>query len=233
MPEAKKQPQGEPHYLGHRQRLRQRFLAQGGDALPDYEILELILCLAIPRRDVKPIAKQLLKTFGSLAEVLSAPPARLDEIPGMGETAVTAVKLAQAAGVRLTRALVVDRPVLSSWRALLDYCRAAMAYEKNEQFRVIFLDQKNVLMADEILQEGTINHTPVYPREVIKRALELGAAAIILAHNHPSGDPTPSRDDIAMTREIIEAGRKLGVTVHDHMVIGKNGHASFKALGLI
>ena len=222
-----------PHYAGHRKRLRQRFLKAGGEAMPDYELLELLLASAIPRRDVKPLAKELLKSLGSFAEVIAADPARLAEVKGLGEAGVAALKVVEAAAVRLAREQVVDRPVVSSWQALLDYCRASMAYNKTEQFRILFLDRKNVLIADEVQQEGTVDHTPVYPREVIKRALELGASAIILAHNHPSGDPTPSRDDIAMTREIVEAGRKLGVTVHDHVVVGRRGHASFKGLGLL
>lgn len=222
-----------PHYAGHRKRLRERFLKAGGEAMPDYELLELLLASAIPRRDVKPLAKELLKSLGSFAEVIAADPARLAEVKGLGEAGIAALKVVEAAAVRLAREQVVDRPVVSSWQALLDYCRASMAYNKTEQFRILFLDRKNVLIADEVQQEGTVDHTPVYPREVIKRALELGASAIILAHNHPSGDPTPSRDDIAMTREIVEAGRKLGVTVHDHVVVGRRGHASFKGLGLL
>ena len=222
-----------PHYAGHRKRLRERFLKAGGEAMPDYELLELLLAGAIPRRDVKPLAKELLKSLGSFAEVIAADPARLAEVKGLGEAGIAALKVVEAAAVRLAREQVVDRPVVSSWQALLDYCRASMAYNKTEQFRILFLDRKNVLIADEVQQEGTVDHTPVYPREVIKRALELGASAIILAHNHPSGDPTPSRDDIAMTREIVEAGRKLGVTVHDHVVVGRRGHASFKGLGLL
>lgn len=222
-----------PHYAGHRKRLRERFLKAGGEAMPDYELLELLLASAIPRRDVKPLAKDLLKSLGSFAEVIAADPARLAEVKGLGEAGIAALKVVEAAAVRLAREQVVDRPVVSSWQALLDYCRASMAYNKTEQFRILFLDRKNVLIADEVQQEGTVDHTPVYPREVIKRALELGASAIILAHNHPSGDPTPSRDDIAMTREIVEAGRKLGVTVHDHVVVGRRGHASFKGLGLL
>ena len=222
-----------PHYAGHRKRLRERFLKAGGEAMPDYELLELLLASAIPRRDVKPLAKDLLKSLGSFAEVIAADPARLAEVKGLGEAGIAALKVVEAAAVRLAREQVVDRPVVSSWQALLDYCRVSMAYNKTEQFRILFLDRKNVLIADEVQQEGTVDHTPVYPREVIKRALELGASAIILAHNHPSGDPTPSRDDIAMTREIVEAGRKLGVTVHDHVVVGRRGHASFKGLGLL
>ncbi|RME63859.1 MAG: JAB domain-containing protein [Alphaproteobacteria bacterium] len=222
-----------PHYLGHRERLRARFLAKGGGALSDYELLELLLCLAIPRRDVKPLAKALLARFGGFAEVIGAETSQLAAISGMGPAAVAALKSVQAGAERLTRAQVTKRPVLSNWQALLDYCRTAMAHQSREQFRVLFLNQKNMLTADELLQEGTINHAPVYPREVMRRALELGAAAIILVHNHPSGDPQPSREDIAMTKEIVEAGRRLGIAVHDHLVIGRHGHASFKGLGLL
>lgn len=222
-----------PHYYGHRARLRERFLRGGSDALQDYEMLEMLLGLALPRRDVKPLAKTLLDRFGSFAEVISAPVERLGEVKGLGDTSIAALKIAQASAQRLAREDIIDKQVLSNWKALLDYCRSVMAYEKNEQFRVLFLNQKNVLIADELQQKGTVNHTPVYPREVIKRALELEASAIILTHNHPSGDPTPSKDDIAMTKEIIDIGIKLGVTVHDHLVIGKVGYASFKSLGII
>lgn len=222
-----------PHYHGHRDRLRSRFLEGGVAALADYELVELLLFLGISRRDVKPLAKALLARFGSFSGVVTAEIEALRGVKGMTEGAVVALKLAQAAATVLARQTVMDQPVLSSWQALLDYCRTAMAHEAREQFRVLFLNQKNMLIADEVQQVGTVNHTPVYPREVIKRALELSASAIILAHNHPSGDPSPSRDDIAMTREIIEAGKRLGVTVHDHIIIGKSGHSSFKSMGLI
>lgn len=224
---------GKPHFHGHRERLRNRFLEKGGDALSDYELLELLLCLAIPRRDVKPLAKALLNEFGGFAEVIGAETARLAAVPGLGPSAIAALKAVQAGAERLTRERIMKKPVLSNWQALLDYCRASMAHQTREQFRVLFLNQKNMLIADEMMQEGTINHAPVYPREVMHRALHLGAAAIILVHNHPSGDPQPSRDDIAMTKEIIEAGKRLGISVHDHLVIGRQGHASFKSLGLI
>ena len=222
-----------PHYLGHRKRLKEKFLKHGAERLADYELLELLLFLALPRRDVKPIAKALLKRFGSFAEVVSADAARLREVKGVGEATLVALKTVQAAAIKLTREQVIEKPLIGSWQALLDYCRAAMAYGKKEQFRILFLDKKNVLIADERQQEGTIDHTPVYPREVIKRALELGASAIIMVHNHPSGDPTPSRDDIEMTLEVMEAGKKLGIKLHDHLVIAKSGHSSFKTLGLI
>lgn len=222
-----------PHYLGHRQRLRTKFLEKGADALNDYELLELLLCLAIPRRDVKPLAKDLIKKFGSFAAVVSAPPAQLAAFPGIGETAVTALKLAPAAALVMQREEVMERPVVSSWRALLAYCRSAMAHNANEQFRILFLDKKNALIADEVQQTGTVDETPIYPREVIKRALDIGATAIILVHNHPSGDPSPSKEDIAMTREVVDAGARLGIVVHDHLIIAKRGHVSFKSLGLL
>jgi DNA repair protein RadC len=222
-----------PHHYGHRLRLRLRFRSGGADALPDYELLELILFRAIPRQDVKPIAKALIARFGSLAQVLSAPPERLKEIQGVGETVITELKIVHETGLRLARAEIRPRTLLSSWSAVLDYCRAAMAFAEREQFRILFLDKKNGLIADEVQGEGTVDHTPVYPREVIKRALELAASAVILIHNHPSGDPTPSTADIDMTRRLIEAGDKLSIKVHDHIIIGGNGHASFKSLRLI
>jgi DNA repair protein RadC len=222
-----------PHYHGHRQRLRQRFLDGGADALPDYELLELLLFAAQPRADVKPLAKALLTKFGTFAEVITADPARLREVTGVGDSAVAAIKVAQASGLRMLRDQVMNREVISSWQALLDYCTASMAFRDTEQFRILFLNRKNALIADEMQQKGTVDHTPVYPREVVKRALELGASAIIMVHNHPSGDPTPSRADIEMTVEVRDAAAKLGVTLHDHLVIGRGSHASFKSMGLI
>ena len=222
-----------PHYVGHRERLRERFMNGGADALPDYELLELVLFRALPRGDVKPLAKELINEFGSFAEAVSAPPARLKEVAGVGDRVVEELKLIQAAALRLSRRAILNRPALTSWTAVLDYCHASMAYHAKEQFRILFLDRKNVLIADEVQQEGTVDHTPVYPREVIKRALELSATAIILVHNHPSGDPMPSGADIDMTKRIVEAGDKLGIVVHDHIVIGRTGHASFRALKLI
>ncbi len=218
---------------GHRRRLRERFLASGGKGMPDYELLELVLMGAIARRDVKPIAKRLLKVFGSYEGALTAPPERLREVEGVGESAVAMLKVIEAAAVRLAQSKVLGRPLISNWQALLDYCHVAMAHATREQFRILFLDRKNVLIADEVQQQGTVDHTPVYPREVIKRALELQATAIILVHNHPSGDPTPSRSDIEMTREIADAAQKLGIALHDHVVIGRGGHSSFKSLGLL
>jgi len=226
-------PAATPDFHGHRARLRDRFLKGGADALPDYELLELLLTQAQPRRDMKPLAKALLRRFGTFQRVISAEPAELLEIKGVGEAALTALKCVQAAALRLMRAEAMERPVMSSWQKVLDYCRASMAYGKTEQFRLLFLDRKNGLIADEVQQRGTVDHTPLYPREVVKRALELGATAIILVHNHPSGDPTPSKADIAMTREVVEAALKLGISVHDHIIIGAADHASLKGLGLI
>jgi DNA repair protein RadC len=218
---------------GHRERLRTRFLKGGADAMPDYELLELALFAAVPRRDTKPLAKALLARFGTFAEVIAAPAARLMEIKGVGESVVQQLKIVEAAAHRSAKTHVINRPALSSWTALLDYCTAAMARVTNEEFRVLFLDRKNVLIADEVQNRGTVDHTPVYPREIVKRALELSASSIILVHNHPSGDPTPSKADIAMTREVVTAARTLGIAVHDHLVIGRGGHVSFKSLGLL
>ncbi len=201
--------------------------------MPDYELLEMTLFAALPRRDTKPLAKVLLARFGSFAEVIAAPRERLLEIPGAGEAVVAQLKIVEAAAQRLAKTKVIGRPALSSWAALLDYCMAAMARGLREEFRVLFLDRKNILIADEVQSRGTIDHTPVYPREIIKRALELGATAIILVHNHPSGDPTPSKADIDMTREIVTAAGALNITVHDHLVIGRKGHVSFKSLNLL
>lgn len=218
---------------GHRERLRARFLKGGAEAMPDYELLELALFAAIPRRDTKPLAKALLKRFGSFAEVIAAPRERLLEIPGVGDSVANHLKIVEAAAQRLAKTKVMGRPALSSWAALLDYCTAAMARSEKEEFRVLFLDRKNHLIADEVQNRGTVDHTPVYPREIVKRALELGASSIILVHNHPSGDPTPSKADIAMTREVTGAAKALGIALHDHLVIGRGGHSSFKSLGLL
>jgi DNA repair protein RadC len=222
-----------PHYHGHRERLRGRFRDAGTDALSDYELLELLLFRAQPRRDMKPVAKALLAKFGSFAEVISAPEQRLAEVDGIGEASITELKIVQAAASRLLRGQVQKRPVLSSWSAVLDYCRGAQAFADREQFRVLFLDKRNQLIADEVQQTGTVDHTPVYPREVVKRALELSATAIILVHNHPSGDPTPSHADIQMTQQIVAVADPLGISVHDHIIVGKDGHVSFKGLKLI
>lgn len=218
----------------HRKRARARFNAVGGEALENYELLELLLFALVPQRDTKKIAKDLLRKFGSLAEVLAAPPARLKEIDYIGETVVTGLKVVEATTQRIARDKIDrDLPILGSWTALIDYCHAQMAFNNVEQFRILFLDKKNRLIADEVQGQGTVDHTPVYVREVVKRALELSSTAIVLVHNHPSGDPTPSRADIDMTRMIVDAGRPLGVTVHDHVIVGRDGHASFKAMRLI
>jgi DNA repair protein RadC len=196
-------------------------------------LLELVLFRAIPRRDIKPLAKALIVTFGSFAEVISAPPARLAEVAGMGVAAITELKIVHASAMRLARGQVRKRPVLSSWSSVIDYCRTTMAFAEKEQFRVLFLDKRNQLIIDEVQQTGTVDHTPVYPREVVKRALELSATALILVHNHPSGDPTPSHADIEMTRTIVEVAKPLGIAVHDHIIVGRDGHASFKGLKLV
>jgi DNA repair protein RadC len=222
-----------PHYHGHRERLRARFREAGPDAVADYELLELILFRAIPQRDVKPLAKHLIEKFGSFAEVIAAPETRLKEAKGLGDAAITELKIVQAAAGRLARGQVKARAILSSWSSVLDYCRTEMAFADKEQFRILFLDKRNQLIADEVQQTGTVDHTPVYPREVVKRALELSATAIILVHNHPSGDPTPSRADIQMTQAIVEVAKPLGIDVHDHIIVGKDGHASLKGLRLI
>ena len=222
-----------PHFLGHRARLRERFLNGGAAAVPDYEMLEMVLFAAIPRGDVKPLAKSLLAHFGSFAEVIGAPPSRLREIKGVGDAVVAQLKVVEAAALRLSRTKLLGRPALSSWAALLDYCTAAMARNPAEEFRVLFLDRKNALVADEVQGQGTVDHTPVYPREILKRALELSASAVILVHNHPSGDPTPSRADIEMTREIANAAKGLRIAVHDHIVVARGGVLSFKSLGLL
>lgn len=227
---------------GHRARLRERFRRAGAEGVQDYELIELILFNAIPRRDVKPLAKALLETFGTLADVLSAPRDRLLDIRvkladgktlAMGERAADEFQLVRTAALKLSQANVLNRPVLSSWKALLDYCQASTAYEEIEQFRILFLNHKNALIADEKQQTGTINHTPVYPREVVKRALALNASALILVHNHPSGDPTPSRADIQMTEKIVSATKAVDISVHDHLIIGRGEHVSFKSLGLL
>jgi DNA repair protein RadC len=230
---AMEEQPAKPHYLGHRQRLRERLLKAGADSLADYELLELLLFLSIPRGDVKPLAKQLIGRFGSLSSTLGAEPRDLEGVTGVGPATVHLLKLVEAAGIRLGREEVLERPVIGNWRQLLTYFRASMANSKIEQFRVLFLDRKNKVMADDLQQRGTVDHTPVYPREVVKRALELGASAIIIVHNHPSGDPTPSRADIDMTREVREAAEKLGILLHDHVIVSKGGHTSFKSLGLI
>ena len=223
-----------PSYMAdHRKRLRTRFLDGGAAAMPDYEMLELVLFRAIPRQDVKPLAHQLLATFGDFNRVISASPARLMAVKGVGEAVVLELKIIEAAAQRLMRAKVMNRPLLSSWSALLDYCHTAMSHRETESFRVLYLDRKNVLIADEEQAKGTVDHVPVYPREVVKRALELNASALILVHNHPSGDPTPSDADISMTHQISEAAQVLGITLHDHLIIGKSAELSFRSAGYI
>lgn len=221
------------HYHGHRDRLRQRYRDHGDAALADYEILELLLFRLIPRRDTKPIAKALIDRFGTLAGVLGAPAGLLQEVKGVGEAVALDLKLISTVAHRMLKSELRGKQVLSSWSSVIDYCHAAMAYEAREQFRILFLDKRNALIADEVQGRGTVDHTPVYPREVVRRALELSATAIILVHNHPSGDPTPSRADIDMTRTIVETAKPLGITVHDHIIIGKDGHTSLKGLRLI
>lgn len=222
-----------PSHLGHRERLRERLMEGGPDAVPDYELLELVLFRAFAQGDTKDLAKRLIARFGTFAEVINAPDALIREVSGAGPRVVQELKIVRAASLRLMQRQVMQKPVLGSWSQVLEYCRASMAYEARELFRILFLDKKNRLIADEVQGEGTVDHTPVYVREVIKRALELSSTAIILVHNHPSGDPAPSRADIDMTKLIIDAGRPLGVTVHDHIIVGRQGHASFRAMKLI
>ena len=222
-----------PHFHGHRERLRERFRSAGADALSDYELLEMVLFRAQPRRDVKPLAKALIRHFGSFAEAIHAPETRLREVGGLGEASIVELKLIAAATSRVIRGQIKQRTVLSSWTTVIDYCRATMAFADKEQFRILFLDKRNQLIADEVQQVGTIDHTPVYPREVVKRGLELSATAIIMVHNHPSGDPTPSQADVQMTKSVIDVAGPLGIAVHDHIIVGKNGHASLKGLKLI
>lgn len=223
-----------PSYIAdHRQRLRDRFMQGGAQAMPDYELLELVLFRAIPRQDVKPLARLLLDTFGDFNRVVAAPAPRLRMVKGVGDAVVQELKIVEAAAQRMMRARVMNRPVLSSWQALLDYCHTAMAHRETEQFRILFLDRKNVLIADEEQAKGTVDHVPVYPREVVKRALEVNASALIMVHNHPSGDPTPSQADIEMTLQVQEAAQVLGLTLHDHLIIGKSREVSFRSAGYL
>jgi DNA repair protein RadC len=222
-----------PHYHGHRERLRERFLAAGAEALSDYELMEMVLFRAIPRRDVKPLAKSVIAKFGSFAEAVNAPTARLREISGLGDATIAEIKLIAAAASRVAKGQLKQRPLLSSWSSVIEYCRTAMAFADKEQFRILFLDKRNQLIADEVQQVGTVDHTPVYPREVVKRGLELSCTALILVHNHPSGDPTPSQADILMTKAIVDIAGPLGIAVHDHIIVGRNGHASLKGLRLM
>ncbi|WP_291728398.1 DNA repair protein RadC [Leisingera sp. F5] len=223
-----------PSYIkDHRTRLRDRFMAGGAAAMPDYELLELVLFRSIPRRDVKPLARQLLDNFGDFNRVVTASPERLAQVRGIGDAVITDLKVLEAAAHRMARARVMQRQVISSWDALLDYCHTTMAHRETEQFRILFLDRKNVLIADEEQARGTVDHVPVYPREVAKRALEINASALILVHNHPSGDPTPSDSDLSMTDQILAALTALGITLHDHLIIGKSTELSFRARGLL
>ena len=222
-----------PHEHGHRERLRERALAGGLPALPDYELLELALFRSLPRGDVKPIAKDLLRRFGSLAGVLSAPVAELCTVKGVGETVALDLKLVHEAAQRIGREAVARRPVISSWNALLDYVRVSIQHEPREQFRVLFLDKKNQLILDEVMNHGTVDHAPVYTREVVRRGLELSASALILVHNHPSGDPSPSPADIAVTKEIVAGAKTMGMAVHDHLIVGRKGVESLKSRGLM
>ncbi len=231
--DTQNQPTDAPHYHGHRKRLRERFQNAGPDALSDYELLEMVLFTAQPRGDMKPAAKALLKKFGSFAEVMHAPEPLLREVDGIGDASAIQLKLIAAAASRIAKGQLKGRALLSSWNDVIGYCRTSMAFADKEQFRILFLDKRNQLISDEVQQVGTVDHTPVYPREVIKRVLELSATAIILVHNHPSGDPTPSQADIHMTKAIIDIASPLGIAVHDHIIVGKNGHASLKGMKLI
>ena len=226
-------PAKKPDHSGHRDRLRERFLIGGADALADYELLELILFMAIPRKDTKPLAKALLAQFGSLPALLSAPTHQLTQINGVSDNTAIAIKAIHAAATRMLKQEFMQQPILNSWSRLMDYCMATMAHEKREHFRILFLNKKNELIADEIQGSGTVDHTPAYPREIMKRALELAATALILVHNHPSGDPTPSKADIDMTTQIIRAAAPFNIIIHDHIIVSKNGYTSFKNKGLI
>ncbi len=230
---ARAEASGGNHGAGHRARLRQRLLDGGGDALLDHELVEYLLALVIPRRDTKPLAKLLLTEFGGLPGLISADPESLRRVPGVGDTVVAALKIVQASALRLLKADVVERPILASWQALLDYLRADLAHISVERVRVLHLNAKNMLIRDELVSEGSIDQSAIYIREVIRRALELGSSAIIIVHNHPSGDTQPSRADIAITRDIVDAGKRLGINVHDHVIIGAKGHSSMRALGLL
>jgi DNA repair protein RadC len=227
------QPTRDSLNAGHRERLRERFRKGGAAGLHDYELLELLLFRAIPRRDVKPVAKMLIQRFGSFAEVISAQPARLKEVDYVGDAVVAELKIVEAAALLLAKQSMKKRLELGSFAQVLDYCRGAMAFRETEEFRVLFLDKKNGLIADEVMGQGTVDHAPVYPRELVRRALELNASAMILVHNHPSGDPTPSTADVSMTETIAALAKPLGVKLHDHLVVGRNGHASMRAMKLI
>jgi DNA repair protein RadC len=224
---------GVPHHLGHRQRLKRRFLEGGADPLPDYELMELVLFLAIPQKDVKPLAKQLLARFGGFAAVMNADPSALMQVEGIKGNAATTIKIVEAAARRLAKSEVLDRPVIGSWERLVDYCRINLAHLPREHLHLLFLDRRNALISGETRHQGTIDHTPVYPREVARRALELNASAVIMVHNHPSGDPCPSAADIEATKQVAAALKTVGVTLHDHLIVGRSGHTSFRSAGLI
>jgi DNA repair protein RadC len=233
-PKTRSPKEGAPHDgAGHRARLRERLQIGGGDALMDHELVEYLLALAIPRRDTKPLARLLLREFNGIAGVLTADWAALSRIPGMGETSIAAIKVAQAAALRLLRARMADQPVLASWQSVLDYLRADMAWLSIERVRVLHLNSRNMLIRDEKMADGSTDQAAIYAREVIRRAIDLGSSALILVHNHPSGDPAPSKQDIAITRQIIDAGKRMGISVHDHIIIGSDGHSSMRALGLM
>jgi DNA repair protein RadC len=221
------------HYLGHRARLRARLREAGPDSVADYELLELVLFRAVPRRDVKPLAKALLARFGSFAEAIAARPERLAEVEGMSAASIDEFKILEAGARRFAKGAVNKRLPLGSWSEVIDYCRTAMAFSDHEEFRILFLDKRNGLIADEVQGSGTVDHTPVYPREIVRRALELAATAVVLVHNHPSGDPTPSSADVKMTQDIIALAAPLGVAIHDHLIVGRHGHASLKGMRLI
>lgn len=226
-------PAPDPHYSGHRDRLRARLMSAGDDALADYEVLEVLLFAARPRQDVKPLAKQLIEQFGSLGAVLEAPPEQLVGRAGLKPTTIAQLRIVKVAAERMLGERLRERPIIGAWRHLLDYLAVAMKYDRVEHVRLLFLDRKNRLIADEVTQTGTVDHTPLYPREIVRRALQLDASAIILVHNHPSGDPTPSRADIEMTREVDRACKALSITLHDHLIVGAGEPTSFKALGLL
>ncbi len=228
---ADDQAEAVPDYLGHRARLKQRFLKSGADALADYELIELLLFLAVRRRDVRPLAKALLRRFGSFAGVVNAPAGQIKEIDGLGDSAVIALRTAQATAVHLLRSELKGRPVLGAWNKVIDYLKADMAWRAEENVRVLYMNQKNVLIADELLHQGTVNQAAVYPREIAKRALELRATAAILVHNHPSGDATPSATDVDLTRVVRDALKAVGVALHDHIVVARDGTASLRDLG--
>ena len=232
-PQEKKTKKDEPHYKGHRQRLRERFVQGGANALQDYELLELILFMAIPRKDVKPIAKDLIKQLGGLPEIMAAPLDQLAKVDGISENVAIAIQSVSATAQRMLKQDIQKKPVLNNWTRLMDYCQATMAHETREHFRILFLNKKNEMIADEIQGSGTVDHTPAYPREIMKRALELGSTALILIHNHPSGDPKPSQADVDVTRQIINAAETFSIVIHDHIIISRNGYSSMKNMGLM